>query len=55
MDRALVDAWNATVGVDDTVWHLGDFAVRHPDPAGLLAELNGTKHLLFGNNDPAEV
>ncbi len=55
MDRALVEAWNATVGVDDTVWHLGDFAVRHPDPAGLLMELNGTKHLLFGNNDPAEV
>ena len=55
MDEALVAAWNALVGPDDTVWHLGDFAVRHPDPAGLLAGLQGTKHLVFGNNDPAEV
>ena len=55
MDRALIQAWNATVGPEDTVWHLGDFAVRHPDPAGVLAALNGTKHLVFGNNDPAEI
>ena len=55
MDRALAEAWNATVGPADTVWHLGDFAVRHPDPAGLLAALHGTKHLVFGNNDPAPI
>lgn len=55
MDRALVEAWNATVEPQDKVWHLGDFAVRHPDPAGVLAELNGTKHLVFGNNDPSDV
>ena len=55
MDRALIEAWNATVGPDDVVWHLGDFAVRHPDPAGVLAALHGTKHLVFGNNDPAEI
>ncbi|MDT7950393.1 MAG: metallophosphoesterase [Acetobacteraceae bacterium] len=55
MDRALVAAWQDRVGPDDTVWHLGDFAVRHPDPAGLLAELPGTKHLVFGNNDPAPI
>lgn len=55
MDAALLEAWNATVGPEDTVWHLGDFAVRHADPAGLLASLNGAKHLVPGNNDPSEV
>jgi calcineurin-like phosphoesterase family protein len=55
MDAALLAAWNGVVGPEDTVWHLGDFAVRHPDPAGLLASLNGTKHLVPGNNDTPEV
>ncbi len=55
MDRALIEAWNATVGEDDVVWHLGDFAVQHPNPAGVLAALHGTKHLVFGNNDPADI
>ncbi len=55
MDEALIAAWNERVGPADTVWHLGDFAVRHPDPGGVLAGLLGTKHLVFGNNDPAEV
>ncbi len=55
MDAALIESWNATVRPDDTIWHLGDFAVRHPDPAGLLATLNGAKHLVPGNNDPQSV
>ncbi len=52
MDEALVANWNATVAAGDEVFHLGDFAVRHQDPGGLLERLNGTKHLLTGNNDP---
>jgi calcineurin-like phosphoesterase family protein len=55
MDEALVERWNAVVGPGDEVWHLGDFAVRHPDPAAVLARLHGVKHLVPGNNDPAEV
>ena len=53
MDEALVGAWNAAVTPEDTVWHLGDFAVRASAArvAGLLARLNGTKHLVAGNND----
>lgn len=45
--------WNAAVAPDDTVWHLGDLArSRDPDAlAALLASLNGTKHLIAGNND----
>lgn len=51
MDEVLVARWNAVVGADDVVWHLGDFARRGSDAAGLLGMLNGTKHLVRGNND----
>ena len=53
MDEAMVANWNAAVGPDDEVWHLGDFALRtKPDAmAALLDWLNGTKHLIAGNND----
>jgi calcineurin-like phosphoesterase family protein len=53
MDEALVEAWNSVVGSGDTIWHLGDFAVR-PRPGRvpeLLARLHGEKHLVTGNND----
>ncbi len=54
MDAAMIAAWQQTVGRDDEVWHLGDFAVgRRVDPAGLLGALPGRKHLVTGNNDPA--
>jgi calcineurin-like phosphoesterase family protein len=52
-DAALIRNWNETVGPDDEVWHLGDFAL-HVDAARieeLLATLNGRKHLVTGNND----
>ena len=53
MDEALALAWNAAVAPSDTVWHLGDVAVRaKPERvAHLLARLNGAKHLIAGNND----
>ncbi len=56
MDEALIARWNDSVGRDDEVWHLGDFAYRlAPDRmAVLLARLNGTKHLVTGNNDGPE-
>lgn len=51
-DEALIEAWNATVGAEDEVWHLGDFARGTPaHKAGLLARLAGRKHLVLGNND----
>lgn len=52
MDDALIAGWNAVVGPEDTVWHLGDVARRPTDVAPLLARLNGAKHLVRGNNDP---
>ncbi len=51
-DEALVAAWNAVVGPGDEVWHLGDFARGSPDlKDALLSRLDGTKHLISGNND----
>ncbi len=57
--------WNATVGPDDEVWHLGDVALGPRSPASAaafamrlverLSRLHGRKHLVAGNNDPAGV
>lgn len=57
MDEALVARWNEVVGPGDAVWHLGDFGVRlKPERAAeLLSRLNGTKHLVAGNNDDAQI
>jgi calcineurin-like phosphoesterase family protein len=54
MNEALIARWNATVGEQDEVWHLGDFSLRQTPEivAATLARLNGQKHLVAGNNDP---
>ena len=53
MDEALIQNWNAVVGPEDTVWHLGDFCMnRASAEAGRFrARLNGTIHLVWGNHD----
>jgi calcineurin-like phosphoesterase family protein len=52
MDRTMVQRWNEVVGPEDTVYHLGDFAMggRHTG-FKFLPRLNGTKHLILGNHD----
>ncbi len=55
MDERLVAGWNAVVGPDDEVWHLGDFARKLSDVPDLLGALNGRKHLIRGNNDAAGI
>jgi calcineurin-like phosphoesterase family protein len=52
MDAEMIARWNAAVGEDDAVWHLGDFARTLPRAAEILPRLNGKKHLVLGNNDP---
>jgi len=54
-DAALIAGWNATVGPEDELWHLGDFALGPPRERvhALLDGLAGTKHLIIGNNDGA--
>ena len=51
MDAALVERWNAVVGPQDEIWHLGDFAMTARGAEAVLARLNGRKHLVTGNND----
>jgi calcineurin-like phosphoesterase family protein len=57
MDAGLIEQWNAAVGATDEIWHLGDFAIRQKATRvdELLERLNGTKHLVVGNNDRPEV
>jgi calcineurin-like phosphoesterase family protein len=52
MDAGLAERWNAAVGPEDEVWHLGDFARTAALADALLRRLNGRKHLITGNNDP---
>lgn len=56
MNEGLVTRWNEAVALEDEVWHLGDFAIRQPAAAVAewLSRLHGVKHLVTGNNDPAE-
>ena len=51
MDEAMIAGWNAVIGQEDEVWHLGDVARRPADMAALLGRLHGIKHLVRGNND----
>jgi calcineurin-like phosphoesterase family protein len=52
-DAAIVENWDAVVGQDDDVWHLGDFmSAKGGKCETLLGKLNGRKHLIVGNNDP---
>lgn len=52
-DAALIANWNSIVSPADEIWHLGDFARgTQEDVEALLGQLNGTKHLIIGNNDP---
>jgi calcineurin-like phosphoesterase family protein len=53
MNRVMIERWNAVVGPEDTVYHLGDFAMGKPSewPA-FLRQLNGAKKILIrGNHD----
>jgi calcineurin-like phosphoesterase family protein len=53
MDAALIRRWNDSVGPEDEIWHLGDFAIRQRPGriAEILEALAGRKHLIVGNND----
>lgn len=52
-DDALIARWNAAVGPDDTLWHLGDFCHRCSEARAIsiFARLNGRKFLVRGNHD----
>ncbi|WHQ68563.1 metallophosphoesterase [Methylorubrum extorquens] len=52
-DEYLIEAWNASVGPKDEVWHLGDFAYRctAEHAARVFSRLNGVKRLVHGNHE----
>lgn len=52
MDLALIKNWNTSVGPDDHIYHLGDFAFATPSRIDwILSQLNGHKHFIYGNHD----
>ena len=56
MDEALIKNWNSTVGPDDVVYHLGDFAFGGSGFwKQILSRLNGKKYLIMGNHDEKNV
>jgi len=46
MHDAIVSTWRSRVSHEDTVWVLGDVG-----DLDVMADLPGTKHLIFGNDD----
>ena len=52
MNEDMIAKWNAVVGKDDIVWHLGDFCFGKKDNVSLiLPRLNGKINLVMGNHD----
>lgn len=52
MDSTILDNWNKAVGVNDTVYIIGDVAFKaYKNPVELLRKLNGHKILIEGNHD----
>lgn len=51
-DDELITRWNAKVGTEDVVFHLGDFSYKSSVDADFyLKKLNGKKFLIMGNHD----
>jgi len=52
MNRGLVERWNQTVGPEDEVWVIGDFAMgRIRETLRRVPEFHGKKILVPGNHD----
>lgn len=51
-DQTLIFNWNTLVGDQDHVYVLGDFSLKSPPVINQwLLQLNGHKHLIWGNHD----
>lgn len=51
MDEALIANWKRRVNTGDSVYILGDLALRAEPLAEHLRQMNGKKHLIVGNHD----
>ena len=54
MREVLIANHNDCVGVNDTVYHIGDFSLKPATVEKVLPRLNGTHVLVFGNHDRVE-
>lgn len=57
MNEVMVERWNAVVRPGDTVYHLGDFALKGTAEgiAEVFGRLRGWKYLVVGNHDKPRV
>ena len=51
MNEVMISRWNEVVHPDDTIFHLGDFAMRRHEY--FLKRLHGRLHLIIGSHDEA--
>lgn len=52
MDQSLIHNWNVTVKNNETIIHLGDFAIASGEKIKtIMNQLNGVKKLIRGNHD----
>lgn len=56
MTKGLIERWNRKVSPNDRVYILGDFAFQNSVTPiekieSIIEQLNGEKHLIFGNHD----
>lgn len=52
MDNSMILNWNMTVGKDDVIYHVGDFAfANHGRMREIFLQLNGRIRLITGNHD----
>lgn len=53
MNEHIIKQWNSVVKKDDTVYHLGDFALKSDQEmiTDLVKRLNGSIILILGNHD----
>ena len=52
MDEAMIERWNAKVGVGDVVYHLGDFSFHNREKTKeIVSRLKGEIAFLWGNHD----
>lgn len=56
MDDYMIKAWNKVVKKDDTVYHLGDFALAPKSrKKEIMEQLNGYKIVIRGNHDAGPI
>jgi len=55
MHNKIIGLHNAIITKEDTVWHIGDFAMAGPEKESMVRsvfnKLNGHHHLIIGNHD----